>query len=95
MLWLILAAGGTGCILGLWLMRVPIIAVISLALVIVCAGIAPFAQRGLWSTIGWAVALVGALQAGYLVGLLASVVWMRTNAPHKILRSSHNDQRMM
>ena len=95
MLWLILAAGGVGCLLGLCMMRTPIVALTSFALVLVCAGFAPFAPWDVWSTLGLAVALIGTLQAGYLVGLLASVAWMRTNAPHKILRSSHNDQRSM
>ncbi len=95
MLWLILAAGGVGCLLGLWMMRIPIVALVSFALFLVTVGVAPFARCDVWSTIGLAVALIGALQAGYLVGLLAAVAWMRTKAAHKILRSSHNDQRSM
>ena len=93
--WLILAAGGVGCLLGLWLMRVPLIALISSALVMVCVGNAPYAQWGLWATLWLTVALISALQAGYLAGLFVSVAWMRAKAPHKILRSSHNDQRRM
>ena len=49
----------------------------------------------LWASIGFTVALVSALQAGYLAGLLASWAWMRAKAPHTILRSSHIDQRRM
>ena len=93
--WLILAAGGVGCLLGLWLMRVPFIALISSAFVLVCVGNAPYAQWGLWASIWLTVALISALQSGYLAGLLASAAWMRANAPHNILTSSHNDHRMM
>ena len=95
MLWLILAAGGVGCLLGLWLMRVPLIALISSAFVMVCVGNAPYAQWGVWATFWLTLALISALQAGYLAGLFASVAWMRAKAPNKILRSSPNDQRRM
>ena len=93
--WLILAAGGVGCLLGLWLVRAPCIALTSFALVLGCVGNAPYAQWGLWATFWLTVALISTLQAGYLAGLFASVAWMRANAPHKILGSSHNDQRRM
>ena len=93
--WLILSAGGVGCLLGLWLVRAPCIALTSFALVLVSVGNAPSEQWGLWATIWLVVTLIIALQAGYLAGLFASVAWMRAKAPHKILRSSHNDQRRM
>ena len=93
--WLILAAGGVGCVIGLWLVRAPFIALFSFALILVCVGNAPYAPWGLWATIWLTVALISALQAGYLAGLFAAVAWMRDKAPHKILRSSHNDQRSM
>ena len=95
MLLLILAAGGVGCVLGLWLVRAPYIALISFALVVVCAGNAPSAQWGLWATAWLTVALISALQTAYLAGLLVSAAGIRAKAPHKILKSSHNDQRMM
>ena len=91
--WLILAAGGVGCLLGLWLMRVPFIALISSAFVMVCIVVAPYALWGLWATFWLTVALISALQAGYLVGLFVSAEWLPAKAQHKILRSSHNDQR--
>ena len=93
--WLILAAGGVGCLLGLWLMRVPLIALISSAFVMVCVGNAPYAQWGVWATFWLTLALISALQAGYLAGLFVSAAWIRAKTPHKILRSSHNDQRTM
>ena len=92
MLWLILAAGGVGCLLGLWLMRVPCIALISFAFILVCVGNAPYAQWGLWTTSWFTLAFISALQAGYLAGLFA-VAWVGAKAPHKILRSRPNDQR--
>ena len=96
MAWLILAAGGVGCLLGVWLVRVPFIALISFALVLACAGTAPYAHWGLWISIWVVVALLSALQAGYVVGLFASAAaWLRTSAPHNILTSSHSDHRMM
>ena len=95
MAWLVVAAGGVGCLLGLWLVRVPCIALISFAFILVCGGNAPYAQWGLWATFWFTLAFISALQAGYLAGLFASVAWMRASAPHKILRSSHNDQRSM
>ena len=95
MLWLFLVAGGVGCLLGLCLMWAAFIAPISFALVLVCAAVARYAQWGLWTTIWLTVALISALQAGYLAGLTVSAAWIRAKAPHKILRSSHNDQRIM
>ena len=95
MFWLVLAAGGVGCVVGLWLLRAPSIALVSSALVLVCVGVALLAQWGLWASLGLTVALVSALQAGYLAGLLASWAWMRAKAPQAILKSSHIDQRRM
>ena len=71
------------------------IAPISFALILVCVGIAPSGQWGLWATVWVMVAAISALQAGYFAGLSASVAWLRANAPNRILTSSHNDQRMM
>jgi hypothetical protein len=95
MLWIISAAGGLGCLLGLWLVRVPLIAPISFVLIVGCAGIAAYGQWGLWATVWITVAAISALQAGYFVGLSASVTWLRAKAPNAILTSSHNDQRMI
>ena len=93
MFWSILAAGGAGCIIGLLLLRVQIVALISCSLVLVCMGIGLHGPGGVGAIVFTTVALVTALQAGYLAGGLASVAWMETKALHKIFRSSHNDQR--
>ena len=84
-----------GCLLGLWLVRVPCIALTSFALVLVSVGNAPHEQWGLWATFWLVVALISALQAGYSAGLFASVAWVQANASNKILTSSQSDQRRM
>jgi hypothetical protein len=91
MFWLILAAGAVGCFFGLWLLRAHIIAVVSAVLVLACVGVGALAQWGLWASIGFMAALVIALQAGYLAGLLAAWAWW-ARAPQTILRSSDSDQ---
>lgn len=95
MLWLILAAGAAGCLLGLWLMRAPLIAPISLALAVVCVGAAPYGQWGVWTTASVIVAAISTLQLGYFAGLSASVLSLPPKAANTILASSHNDHRMM
>ena len=92
MFWLILMAGGVGFLLGLWLLRVPLIGLVSAILVVICIAIAPLAQWGLALSAGFIFGLIGALQAGYLAGLMVSWAWARAKAPQAILRSSHIDQ---
>ena len=92
MFWLILMAGGVGFLLGLWLVRVALIALVSVALVLVCIAVLPLAQWGLVLSAGFIFALIAVLQGGYLAGLMASWAWTRAKAPQAILRSSHIDQ---
>jgi hypothetical protein len=86
MLLLIIAVGGVGFLLGLWLLRAHVIALVSCALVVGCVAISAHAQWGVWGSIGLTVALVSALQACYLADLLAAVAWMRAKAPQTNLR---------
>lgn len=92
MFWLMLMAGGVGIVLGLSLVQIHFITLVSAALVVAFVCIAPLAQWGLAASIGYVFALLAALQAGYLAGLVASRVWTRVRAPQTILRSSHIDQ---
>jgi hypothetical protein len=92
MLWLVVAAGGVGFVLGLCLFRLPAIVAASASLFFVCIGTALFAQWELLASIGLAFVVVTILQCGYLAGLSVSWAWSRARARHTILRSSHIDQ---
>lgn len=93
MFWLVLIAGGAGFLLGLWKLRAGFIALVSAVLLMICAGASPFLDWGLVLGVGFTLALLGALQGGYLAGLIASGAWaVRAKAPQTILKSSHIDQ---
>jgi hypothetical protein len=66
------AAGSMGLLLGLWFW-VPALVAASMTTVALCLLIAPFVELRPLSTAGTILALLRALQAGYLVGLLVSV----------------------
>lgn len=81
MLWLLAMAGGMGVVLGLWL-RVPSVIAASGALVLLCGVVMPLGDWPLLTAIAVSFALVGALQCGYLIGLMLSCVWARaTSSP--------------
>jgi hypothetical protein len=63
------AAGSIGLLLGLWF-RVPALIAASVASVVLCLLIAPFVELSPVSTAGMILALLSALQGGYLVGLV-------------------------
>lgn len=92
MLWLILMAGGAGLLCGVLLLRVHIIALVSVILVLLCVLVAPLTQWGFLGSVGFILALLGSLQGAYLIGVIASSAWTRAKAPDAILRSSHIDQ---
>ena len=72
-MWLTFAAAGAmGLLLGFWF-RVLALVAASMTTVALCLLIAPFAELSPLSTAGMILALLSALQAGYLVGLLISV----------------------
>jgi hypothetical protein len=89
---LLLIAGATGFLLGLFLLRVPIVALGSVVLVLLGAFVALLAQWGLLGSVVFIVALIGTLQGTYLIGVIVSSAWTRAKAPNAILRSSHIDQ---
>lgn len=93
MFWLVLLAGGAGFLLGLGRLRASFVGLVSAALLLISIGAAPFLEWGLAVSIGFILALLGALQGGYLMGLIASGAWVvRTKASQTILKSSHIDQ---
>lgn len=92
MLWLVLAAGGMGVLFGFWLLRVHLVVAASVALILVCIVAALLARWPALGSVAFIVAAVGALQFGYLAGVLTSLVRTRERAPHAIWKSSHIDQ---
>jgi hypothetical protein len=69
MFWLALTLGGVGLFLGYRLFRVHLIIVGSLALAVLCAVVTPLAGWTLLTGMGYALALLVALQGGYLSGV--------------------------
>ena len=67
------AAGFMGILLGLWF-RVPLLIAASVTTVALYLLMTPFAEFSPLSTAGMILALLGALQGGYLVGLMVRVV---------------------
>jgi hypothetical protein len=92
MFWLMLLAGGVGIALGLALVKAHLIGLVSVVLMIICVAVVFYAQWELTTGVGFTFALLAVLQTGYLVGAIASRVWIRVRAPQAILRSSHIDQ---
>jgi hypothetical protein len=72
MLWMFAMAGGLGVLLGgLWL-RPPSVLVASVSLVLLGIVLMPLAQWSLLTAVTFLFALLGALQCGYLAGLMLS-----------------------
>jgi hypothetical protein len=78
------AAGSMGLFLGFW-MRAPALIAASGLTAVVCLSVAPFTELGPASAAGLTLALVSALQAGYLIGLMLSCAWARM----RLSRSRH------
>jgi hypothetical protein len=76
MLWLLAAACGFGILLGLRL-RMPALVAASMAVVLLSSVGMPLADWSPLKSITSSFVLLGALQAGYLVGLMASFAWTR------------------
>ena len=74
------AAGATGLLVGLWF-RVPALIAASVTSVALCLLAAPFAELGLAATTGTILAVLSALQGGYLAGLMLSCMWSRFPRP--------------
>jgi hypothetical protein len=89
MIWLIAAGGGMGVLLGLLTVQVYVVAIASVALVLFCLAMVPFAQ---WSLLLTVVLMLSALQCGYLVGVALSLRVNASKAVNTILKSSHMDQ---
>ena len=72
MLWMFAMASGLGVLLGgLWL-RLPSVLVASVSLVLLGIVLTPLAQWSLLTAVAFLFALLGALQCGYLAGLMLS-----------------------
>ena len=77
MLWMFAMAIGVGLLLGgLWL-RLPSVLVASVSLVLLELVLMPLAQWSLLTAAAFLFALLGALQCGYLAGLMLSRSRMR------------------
>jgi hypothetical protein len=70
MLWLALTLGAAGVLFGFWLIRVHFIIAESVALALLCVIAAPIAQWTPLVTVGHMLALMAALQGGYLAGVI-------------------------
>jgi hypothetical protein len=70
------AAGSMGILLGMWF-RVPALIAASVTTAALCLLIAPFTELSVDAAAGTTLALLTALQGGYLVGLIASAAWSR------------------
>jgi hypothetical protein len=74
--WVFVITIGTGILLGLWL-RVPSVLCASGAIVLACVALTPLAQWTLLWDVVFTLALLDALQCGYLAGLILSCAWSR------------------
>jgi hypothetical protein len=72
MLWMFAMAGGVGLLLGGLCLRLPSVLVASVALVLLGIVLMPLAQWSLPAAGAFLFALLGALQCGYLAGLMLS-----------------------
>jgi hypothetical protein len=77
MIWVFVAAGGAGFLLGLRYKLPALVAVSGLAF-LVCFPFALFAEMGLLSAFLISFGLLGMLQVGYLGGTLAAGTWAGT-----------------
>jgi len=78
MVWLALSLGVVGAVLGIWLSRVYVIVAGSIALALLCTIAAPLAGWALLTSVGYAFALMAALQGGYLSGIVLLCAASRT-----------------
>ena len=74
---LMIAAGATGVMLGLWF-RVQALIAVSGATFVSCLLIAAFSELSLLASAGRLLLLLSLLQAGYLAGLMISYAWSRS-----------------
>ena len=78
MLWAIILSSAAGLLLGLLRFHVLAVVVASVLLAVMYVGASPSLQMTLLTGLAFAFALLGALQGGYLVGLLvADRAWSR------------------
>ena len=80
MLWLFAGSGLAGLLLGWWF-RVPALIVVSAVAAVISMAAATHMGLGLLSAAGLTFALLGALQVGYLAGLMLSCVRARAKFP--------------
>jgi hypothetical protein len=78
MFWLVVIASGAGVLLGLRL-RAPSVLAASVAIVLASLVLMPFGQWSFVAGTMFTVALLTALQFGYLVGLVLLSAWTRAN----------------
>ena len=80
MLWLYVAAGGLGLLLGLCF-RVPAVVAASAVLALASATVGPLlAGWSVWTVLAAALGGVFALQCGYFAGLLLMCAWSRAGS---------------
>jgi hypothetical protein len=82
-LWAVAISACTGMLLGLSL-RGPAVVAASLATVVACVMLAPFANWSLLQTAVHTFALLTTLQTGYLLGLMLSCVRSRSGSWRKV-----------
>ena len=70
MLWQALAVGGLGVLFGLWLFRAHLVVASSIALALLCVVVAAAQQWSLLASMGYLLAMVGALQSGYVASIV-------------------------
>ena len=108
MLWAFVAAGASGVLLGRWF-RVAVLAAVSVMTAAACLTAAVLAGVGLMASVIITYAILGLLQAGYLVGVMVACAQSRgralsgrrpqvhsravTTLLASSARSSHTDQR--
>ena len=80
MLWLFAGGGLAGLLLGWWF-RVPALIAVSALAAVISMAAATHMGLGLLSAAGLTFALLGALQVGYLAGLMLSCVRARAKFP--------------
>ena len=92
MLWAFAAAGATGVLLGLWF-RVAALVAVSVMTAAACLPAAVLAGVGLLLALGFAFACLGALQVGYLAGLMLFCAWRGARVLSADLPMLGNDER--
>ena len=80
MLWLFAGSGFAGLLLGWWF-RVPALIAVSTLAAVISMAAATLMGLGLLFAAGLTFALLGALQVGYLAGLMLSCVRARAKFP--------------